>query len=73
MTMPPLYARVLATCAVLIAVPEVASAQYLDPGSGSIIVQALIAGAVAAAAGIKLYWGRISSFFARRAKNENAR
>ena len=73
MPMRPLYARVLAMCALLVAVPNVASAQYLDPGSGSIIVQALIAAAVAGAAGIKLYWGRISSFFARRAKNQNLR
>lgn len=73
MTMRPLYARLLATSAALVFVPEAASAQYLDPGSGSIIVQALIAGAVASAAGIKLYWGRIASFFARKAKDEGPR
>jgi hypothetical protein len=37
---------------------------YIDPGSGSIIFQAVIAGAMAASVGIKVFWKRIKSFFA---------
>lgn len=40
--------------------------QYLDPGAGSIIVQAVIAVAVGVIATVKLYWGKISSFVTRR-------
>ncbi|MCK4638398.1 MAG: hypothetical protein KAT33_03165 [Bacteroidales bacterium] len=37
---------------------------YLDPGTGSIIIQALIAGFVGAAFVIKIYYKRIKDFFA---------
>jgi hypothetical protein len=43
-----------------------AHAQYLDPGAGSIIVQAVIAVAVGAAATLKLYWSRISTLLSQR-------
>ena len=46
--------------------PVVAQAQYLDPGAGSIIVQAVIAVVVGATATIRLYWHRISPFLRRR-------
>ena len=36
---------------------------YLDPGTGSILIQSLIAGIAAAALVIKTYWYRIKSFF----------
>ena len=46
---------------------------YLDPGTGSIILQGLIAGIAGALVVGKLYWERIKQFFARllsRGKNE---
>lgn len=43
-----------------------AEAQYLDPGAGSVMIQALIAGAVGAATVIKLYWSKISGLFRKR-------
>jgi len=46
--------------------PHSAQAQYLDPGAGSIIVQAVIAATIGAAAAVKLYWSRISAFLAQR-------
>lgn len=46
-------------------------AQYLDPGAGSIIVQAVIAVVVGVAATVKLYWGRISGFLSRRSKRNS--
>lgn len=36
---------------------------YLDPGSGSMLVQILIATLLGAAVAIRMFWGRIKSFF----------
>ena len=36
---------------------------YLDPGTGSILVQGILAAVAAVAVAAKLYWGRIKSFF----------
>jgi hypothetical protein len=38
---------------------------YLDPGTGSLIVQSLIAALAAAGFALRLYWGRIRSWFQR--------
>ena len=38
---------------------------YLDPGTGSMILQALIAGLVGAAFAIKMFWHKIKSGLAR--------
>ncbi len=38
-------------------------ASYLDPGSGSYLLQLLIAGALGAAFAVRLYWTRIKGFF----------
>ena len=40
---------------------------YLDPGTGSLILQGLIAGIAVAWLTIKTYWYKISSFFGREA------
>ncbi|MEA3440936.1 MAG: hypothetical protein U9R58_11715 [Chloroflexota bacterium] len=39
---------------------------YLDPGSGSVIFQLLIAGLVGAGFIIRLYWKRITGIFSKR-------
>ncbi|MGH2996709.1 MAG: hypothetical protein ACRDON_01410 [Gaiellaceae bacterium] len=39
---------------------------YLDPGSGSMILQLLAGGAAAVAVGGKLFWRRILGFFGLR-------
>ncbi|NQT35228.1 hypothetical protein HQ587_08560 [bacterium] len=36
---------------------------YLDPGTGSYLVQILIAGLVGAAFSVKIFWQRIKDFF----------
>ena len=38
---------------------------YLDPGSGSFLIQILIALFLGGAFAIRAFWGRIKSFFAR--------
>ncbi|MCH8342467.1 MAG: hypothetical protein IH983_00585 [Planctomycetes bacterium] len=38
---------------------------YIDPGTGSIIMQAIIGSVAAALVGIRLYWQRIKGFILR--------
>ncbi len=40
---------------------------YVDPGSGSFVFQALIAGLLAAGMALKVFWRRIAGFFSRKA------
>ena len=56
---------------VMLLTPATAHAQYLDPGAGSIIVQAVIAVMVGVAAAVKIYWGKISGFLGRRPKSKS--
>ncbi|MCZ6526948.1 MAG: hypothetical protein O6928_10445 [Gammaproteobacteria bacterium] len=44
---------------------------YLDPGTGSILFQALIGGAVAAMFTIKMYWYQLKSFIKRKLGKED--
>ncbi len=39
---------------------------YIDPGSGSYLVQLLVAGVLGAGYALKLYWAKFKSFFTRR-------
>ncbi len=52
----------LVSVSALLAVPE-ATYAYLDPASGSMILQAVIGGVAAAAIAFKYYWRRVASFF----------
>ena len=45
--------------------PGAASAQYMDPGAGSILLQAILAGVVGIATVTKIYWNRIRSFMSK--------
>jgi len=38
---------------------------YLDPGTGSLVIQMIIAGGLTAAASIRIFWSRLKGF-ARR-------
>lgn len=38
---------------------------YLDPGTGSLILQLILGGAIAAAAAIRLYWERTKAIVRR--------
>ena len=46
--------------ALLYAAPSYA---YLDPGTGSILVQSILAGIAVAVGAVRLYWYRIKAFF----------
>ncbi len=41
---------------------------YLDPGTGSIILQGVIAAVAGAVVTLRLYWYRIKSFFSKSSK-----
>jgi len=43
---------------------------YIDPGTGSILVQGIIAAIAAIGVTLKLYWHRFIGFFDRRSTNE---
>jgi hypothetical protein len=43
---------------------------YLDPGTGSMILQAIIGGVAVASTALSVYWQRIRQFFASRKKNK---
>lgn len=51
----------VAGIAALMAFPSTSHA-YLDPGSGSYIIQIIIAGFVAGSFAIKMYWRKIKAF-----------
>jgi hypothetical protein len=50
---------------VLASLPLLSGKAYLDPGSGSILIQLLIAGLLGAGFIIKVSWKRIKAFFSR--------
>ncbi len=43
---------------------------YIDPGSGSIILQALIGAIAAIGASISIYWNKFKNLFKRKKKTE---
>jgi hypothetical protein len=55
----------VAIAATALLAPASAHAQYLDPGAGSIIVQAVVAAVFGIGVTVKLYWHRISAFLHR--------
>lgn len=60
--------RALVLFAILVGLGVLAPAPaygYLDPGTGSLIVQVTIAAAVGIATAMKLYWSRIKAVFSR--------
>lgn len=62
--MPAKYvlAAYTATCVIILAEPAYA---YVDPGTGSMMLQMLIAGAAAGATTIGLYWSKLKAFIRR--------
>jgi hypothetical protein len=43
---------------------------YIDPGTGSFVVQAVIASVAGAIYVLKTYWARITSFFKKKSDKE---
>lgn len=56
----------LAICAAALAMPMIfanSAYAYIDPGTGSVIIQALLAALVAIGASIGIFWNRVRSLF----------
>jgi hypothetical protein len=47
-----------------------AALSYIDPGTGSMLLQVIIGGVAAAAVGLKLFWSRLLGFFRIRRRGE---
>ena len=45
---------------------------YVDPGSGSLLLQMLIAGAIGALFYLRIFWGKIKNFIFRRRTQEKS-
>ena len=58
------------TVAAIVLAPADAFA-YLDPGTGSMILQITIAGIAAAGMGLKMYWRRLLGFFRGSPKTDS--
>jgi|TARA_B100001093_G_C25902882_1_gene625251 O-antigen/teichoic acid export membrane protein len=43
---------------------------YIDPGTGSILLQALLGALAAAGAAISIYWSKFKSFFKKKPKDD---
>lgn len=44
---------------------------YLDPGTGSFIIQLLLAGLIGIGVAVKVYWNKIETFFNRNKEETN--
>lgn len=53
----------LSTLVMMFALFHSTAHAYIDPGSGSIILQAVVGGIFALLLAIKAFWGRITAFF----------
>jgi hypothetical protein len=45
---------------------------YIDPGTGSYVVQIIIAAFVGASLGIKLFWDKIKAFFSKKQDGDHS-
>lgn len=53
----------------LASLTPVAAYAYIDPGTGSVILQALVAGILGSLFVIKTYWAKITAFFRKKDKD----
>jgi len=45
--------------------PSAEASAYLDPGTGSMVLQLLLGGVAGAVVVVKLYWEKVRNFFSR--------
>lgn len=57
------FALLICWCVLIVERPALA---YLDPGSGSMLLQVILGGVAGVAVIAKLYWGRLLSLFGIR-------
>ena len=49
--------------------PDVFLLAYIDPGSGSMLLQMLLGGVAGVAVAVRMYWHRLRAFFGSRSNN----
>jgi hypothetical protein len=54
----------------IVSAPQLGHDHYLDPGSGSYLLQLLIAALVGSAFVLRTFWSRIKNFFMRNRQDE---
>ena len=57
----------------LLLVFERPAAAYLDPGTGSMLLQVLLGGFAAVGVALRLYWHRFSTLFGRKQQDPDRR
>jgi hypothetical protein len=63
-----LMLRALAVLALLV-MSERQLFAYVDPGSGSMLLQLLLGGVAGVAVAVRMYWHRLRAFFGSRSSN----
>lgn len=66
----PILILVSITVFCFLLVSTIPAYAYLDPGSGSMLLQVLLGGVAALAVILKFYWNRLLSLFRRDKKNQ---
>lgn len=64
--------KILAALSVVMILAPVPAFAYLDPGTGSMIIQGIIGAIAGIMVAGKLYWTKISSFFSRSKGSESS-
>lgn len=54
---------------ILIALSPVSAYAYIDPGTGSVLIQGIIAAVAAIGVTLKLYWHRFIGFFRKKPRD----
>lgn len=72
MTRPTFSRAPLALAALFIAASTTSAHAYLDPGTGSMLLQLLLGGIAGLAIAAKLYWYRFLSLFGIKSKTDRA-
>jgi len=65
-----IYRRFAVACAVALLVLPAQARAYLDPSSGSMLLQIAVGGFLAAVVTVKMYWRRVRSVFRRKTSPE---
>lgn len=58
--------RIVASVAAILFALELPAHAYLDPGSGSMMLQVLLGGFAAVGVAVRLYWHRVTAIFRRK-------
>jgi hypothetical protein len=51
---------------IMVFLPHLSALNYLDPGSGSLIVQLVLGALLAVGLGMQIFWGKIKMLFKRK-------